>query len=244
MRIISEFHDYYDGVQAYGQDSELFYYRKTIEVDRRHDSSKIADLLSRMPCKGCTINTIGNFYSYRPEFFGAVLGFCGTLYPCWRYNDTLLFSSKDIKSKLNEPTLNCFTSKQTLLNFLYVDFTEKNINNLQPVVDLTNKFFSDYKTPIWLYLPGDKYNKEKLIVNPRLADTGFPRIKDSYSCYQEISQFLGGVLPEQEKADIISIDDDSVLLKKHGFDELSFKYISPGKKAKRQANKARKRGNK
>ena len=55
-----------------------------------------------------------------------------------------------------------------------------------------------------------------LILNPRLADIGFQRLVDPYTCFQAISQFIEGVVPGQQMP-MVAISDASQVRKK-GFD--------------------------
>lgn len=55
-----------------------------------------------------------------------------------------------------------------------------------------------------------------LILNPRLADLGFQRAVDPYTCFQAISQFIEGVIPGQQLP-MATISDASQVRKK-GFD--------------------------
>jgi hypothetical protein len=56
----------------------------------------------------------------------------------------------------------------------------------------------------------------RIIRNPRLADLGFARALDPFSCFQRISQFIGGVVPGQQMP-MVEISDKSKIAKK-GFD--------------------------
>lgn len=55
-----------------------------------------------------------------------------------------------------------------------------------------------------------------LILNPRLADIGFQRAVDPFTCFQAISQFIEGVVPGQQMP-MVAISDASQVRKK-GFD--------------------------
>jgi hypothetical protein len=53
------------------------------------------------------------------------------------------------------------------------------------------------------------------LLNPRLKDIGFERIKDAFSAFQEISMYLANILVEQKK---IAHVDDKYRIEQHGFD--------------------------
>jgi hypothetical protein len=69
MRIISDFHDYYDAVQATGQDQTLVYYRKPEEVEIRE-----------YPLPVLSHYLWADEASY-PKVRQPIVGFCGKIYP-------------------------------------------------------------------------------------------------------------------------------------------------------------------
>lgn len=72
------------------------------------------------------------------------------------------------------------------------------------------------------------------ILNPRLEDYGFQSIMDPWTAYQELSMFVGGVLPRSGN-NLVEITDDKVIRDAKGHGENSFKMPSPGKKARRRS---------
>ena len=78
--------------------------------------------------------------------------------------------------------------------------------------------------------------------NPVLRDLEFQRVMDPFTAFQEIAMFLGGVLAVEDKAPLRA-GSDEVVARQKGFDEWSFRTMSPGqKKLNRRANRLRKRG--
>lgn len=61
-----------------------------------------------------------------------------------------------------------------------------------------------------------------------LKDLGFMKVLDAYSAFQELSQWVGGVLP-RPSAPMVDITDEKTQLQKHGMDKWSFKTM-PGSK--------------
>ena len=83
------------------------------------------------------------------------------------------------------------------------------------------------------------YGADMLTTNACLRDVRFPVFADPATAYQEVSMYIGGVLP-REAPEMANISDEDMRDKK-GFDGQSFKNISPGeRKARRRSNKAEK----
>ena len=78
--------------------------------------------------------------------------------------------------------------------------------------------FIEHRVP---YFVVDLYD-ETVKFLPLLKDVQFYRVKDSFTAMQELSMYLGGVIPQQEK-EIISISDKDRIAQ-HGFDKLSFRH--------------------
>lgn len=55
-----------------------------------------------------------------------------------------------------------------------------------------------------------------------LKEMNFAKVVDPYSAFQELSMYIGGVLPRAGNP-IVEIEADSTKLKKHGFDQWTFR---------------------
>ena len=91
--------------------------------------------------------------------------------------------------------------------------------------DNTNKvlnLFEKYKTPTFIIkYKNDSVPDMQLIINPCLKDYEFYRVFDPYTCYQEISMYVGNNLVEDpNKAWPIG---DKLKVQSHGFDKYSFR---------------------
>lgn len=58
-------------------------------------------------------------------------------------------------------------------------------------------------------------NQSKGVINPKLKDYQFDRIKDSFTAFQEISIYLSNILVEQKETVVI---EDKFRIEQHGFD--------------------------
>lgn len=250
MRIISKFHDYYDTVQKLGYDKTLVYNRQLVE--EKEDKlliEKYKTAFVDIPIFGYAQRSMKGNYDI--EFTTLLVGFCGKVYPVIKvhlYNygtpattkDFYVYNTGEIISMLSINLL-----KKELKNFLepdkrkrgewgsnfkkyYVDklfsFTGKKID-----IDL----FRNINAPVFLLEHKAKFYGAKIIINPSLKDICFFKRMDAYTTYQEISMFLGGVLGVGNPP-ITKIDDKSMMYEK-GFDDMSFKTISPGKKTRRRS---------
>jgi len=56
----------------------------------------------------------------------------------------------------------------------------------------------------------------ELLVNPNLKQLNFQSIKDAYSCFQELQQFISGVLSDTETHENRSTDKEKIT--QHGID--------------------------
>ena len=111
--------------------------------------------------------------------------------------------------------------------------------------DIPLELFHELECPVFLYVPFTHTLKENdaiIIKNPNLKDLLFFQNVDSFTCYQELAMFVGGVLAEIDSAPQRAGSDEIIALSK-GFDEMSFRTSAPGqKKINRKINRARKKG--
>lgn len=126
-----------------------------------------------------------------------VIGFCGELYPLIKvypsYNSSdakpSYYYMKDIVSIIEEdmPNIKNKNKKIPYLRTLEtLDMFKK--------MDVTN-IFRELQSPIFIFeIETFKYSSMVSIVNPCLANYDFFKEKDSFSAFQEIQQYISGVL--------------------------------------------------
>ncbi len=213
MKLHTDFHDYYDYAVGYGIDENVHYNRFSEEVEIR-------------------IKSKFGFPSSRNT---SLLGFCGKIYPfitLERYNQKYdwceyepenlkvverfyAYSFDEYQQKESEwaDYLGVFQfhadhSRELKLKQFFVDWNYQN-----------DDIFLKHKVPIWT-LKLERHEK-KGIVNPKLKDYDFDRIKDPLTAFQDISMYLSNILVEQKKTVIV---EDKIKIEKHGFDKkLSFR---------------------
>ncbi len=209
MRIISKFHDYYDSVQRTGMDKEIVYVRETKEslIKSQFD----------IYCRGSSNYTVNMLY----------LGFCGQIYKIYTI------------SKVDEPIRIYYDYEQFKEESLALGATGKydfgrrwwmsgydkfRDSDTKPLLE----FFHKYQVPVFIVMHSSERGKHKLVLNPNLKQYKFQTIKDTYTAYQDIFQFVAGVLnaPENKMVQISNQDK----IDKHGFDKHSFRKLPTKKK--------------
>lgn len=250
MRIISKFHDYYDSCMSYGQDERLIYKRETVELPVKLSTyPKLAEYYQSIPAgyRG---------YLVWSDIRRVLIGVAGKLYAGYsvthgprivslshRYE--YAYTDEQILKKLQSSNFHSHHDQSDLLSFYLSKekkrmgeqdrFTQANVRKFTPIE--AHDLFRQFNTPVFVYLndrtPGfSVHNNYKLIINPCLRDYDFQSLMDPFTAYQEISMYLGGVLGSSQ--DIPKETDDKIIRDSKGFDERSFKQVSPGKKARRR----------
>lgn len=233
MRIISKFHDYYDSVRAYGFDPKIVYERVEEQVFRAsfHDAP---------PPEERVVVPVEDIRSAMPDEWGArnlhrvVVGFCGKAYPFYFYDKNVgdfrtLSSVSEVADLAEEETRNRdewpvldkgqilrVRNDKTALGGNHYRFTEfgwgqflQNTN-----FDLPDSIFRELRCPV--FVVGWPPQRGLVVVrNPVLRDLGFQRIKDPWTCYQELAQYVGNNLVGQRDGTAEISDDDRMCM--HGF---------------------------
>lgn len=227
--------DYYDGVVGtMGIDKTIVYKREIVEIEE----DKFPDIFNKKKfsfgkSKDNSIITLASHslskdYRLIYEGYGHfVVGFCGKLYIGFKLYrkelDNGVIKLNTIISYDTDAIKKVITSRSYWGNNVETD-----IDNVKKM-DLI-QMFRDFNAPVFVY-DGDYdrtffnnrwyNNKQKLIINPILADYQFYKVFDSFHTFQEISMFMGGVLGKGEK-DIVEVAD-KYKIEQHGFDKWSFR---------------------
>lgn len=174
-----------------------------------------------------------------------IVGFCGVLYPAMKYE-----YRKYSLSVEDEGTEFCFVDPKTaddmstkfesmvcyhtplfaerhLIPSYAARRKNKKITYFQEQFGVASLFarstklekvFVDNKVP---YFVADMYD-ETVTFLPTLKDYQFYKVKDAFTAMQELSMYIGGVIPRQEKEVVTISDKDRIA--QHGFDKLSFRH--------------------
>jgi hypothetical protein len=249
MRIVCpKFRDYYDGVQALGQDRELVYVRDPQEVD----VSQTGYPFPHFTCWGDN----RDWRDVELHITNWTIGFCGQLYPClqmvqfrrsneqditefcYKIEEVDEFVEKNFKDKVVEDyhqTKHLYNRskwpwdarRQNIKKF----WDEFALRVQEQNQDKIRKHFEDNRSPVFLgKVPAGYYDRKNMSVtyNARLKDVQFARIVDPYRAFQEISMWLGN---QAEPRKAIPEIDDVTMAEAKGFDKkTSFRKPSSKKK--------------
>lgn len=221
MRIISKKRDYYDSVMKTGMDREVVYVRETkdVDLDRKYG--------------------LEDFYSPLSSHYSVCLnylGYCGQIYRVYEaYIGSVSSGSYsrhtfyDFQEFSNFMLRNGLASEWDFSTRRWWPGIYQRFNELdtKPLLEL----FHQYQTPLFL-ISSDKRDgkKYKLTLGPNLKKLEFQRIKDTYTAYQDIFQYVAGTLNRREENMIKISDKDKI--HKHGFDKWSFRKLPTKRKKK------------
>lgn len=233
MRIISNFHDYYDTAMGYGMDYDIIWLRKEKKVKQ---PPRIDSYISRSMNSGSVLDISVHTH---------IIGFCGKIYGCvelWLPDSnerTICYKIEEIDAFIDT---NCkkkqkgyYYSKQgdrrykfgywwykSIMGWRRGAF-EKYFEKCEKFRDDHEQFFLDNNTPVFI----------DNIINAKLKDLEFYRVFDPYTAFQEIQMFYGRLKSPEKPIPKIS---DADMLEAKGFDpKWSFRK-EPGKKRKRKKN--------
>lgn len=236
MYIISKNKDYYDGVVGtVGMDKTLVYEREIIEIEDSKDmpkefqpsrnsswSHRRDNHFLNLSC----MNTDSKKYENN-EFF--LVGFCGKLYLGWKFHYKV--KERDETGMIVEvPKTDIIYGYENAKDYLKDGYWKSNIKedidyvlSYEPI-----NIFRELKTPVFVYDNSESNYRHRvsrtssmLIINPVLKNYEFYKVVDSFTAFQEISMFIGGVLGIGEK-EIIQVED-KYKIPQHGFDKWSFR---------------------
>jgi len=225
MLIVSPYRDFYDHILAFGVDKTIVYQRKeseiSIEVDGDFPSLNGSGFLTRL---------YGYDYAFR------VIGFCGKLYPFItvvqqdrRNNDEstnkkcfYLYSVEDVKKFLLK-----FNIKEKKEDRGYFRHTHYGLRNPDELVNFFKEdafrslltIFSKHNVPVFVLfdIKGYMDRTAKVNLNPRLKSYDFVKAKDPISAFQELMNYISGVLGVPNRP-MVKLSDKE-LAKKRGHDD-------------------------
>jgi hypothetical protein len=236
MRLISNFHDYYDGAMKYFANDDMHTYIRNREVisDFARPLDFSTDLMSsawRWPTR--------LYKNIR------IIGFCGKIYPVLKLEYTIPdeeFGDFHRKSVVEF----CFTPEEAIAaeiswmerESVCQSSSVKNSEWKEMWNTLTNRkdyleLFQTHRTPCFaidvIGYPSEYASNWTLIINPTLKDYKFQKIFDSYIAMQELEMFLGNVLVQDTQVKV-PVGSDVVIAESKGFDKHSFRNMPTTKR--------------
>lgn len=228
MRIISDFHDYYDAVQATGQDQALIYHRK-----REVESVPV------YPLPIVRLSFWRNDLVIRIQQH--IVGFCGKVYPVVVLTQTatnesaICYSLGEVDSFVEDVCHKRVMEEYRAESrphwqrrgwasgsFSRIAF-EKHYKECADKKDAFAEIFREKRCPVWVGTVleyGWRKCAGQIVYNASLKDLEFFRLFDTYTAFQEIAMFLGGLaVPLKEIPEV----PDKIMVGIKGFDEWSFR---------------------
>lgn len=226
MRVISNFKDYYDCIQAYGYDPKIVYHRVTEDLGKNITDRIWARItnsekfLMFLP----SANTIYSAY-YKPQyyfhpFFVIVGGKVYTGYKLMISNQACFYWEKNVHSQIeyNYDKIHEFIAQYDDNQLKYLE------NNWERVAKLDlSDLCLEAKSPLLLLSRGSNQVIEKPVnlKDPFLKDYKFAKCLEPYKMYQQLSMFVGNVLIEPNKP--VWPISDILKAENHGFNKFSFR---------------------
>ena len=250
MRIISPFHDHYDGLND-GSDHEHLWIRKTtaflVDTDDPFflDENWELTLFHQMdpvyvPNRNARYTKNGKYLGLDSDIYRrSLLLFCGQFFPLVRVGETVCWTFEEFEASADLPnrpyaTTGFLRKKDEVYAKARKMFSLDNMPTRYATLNLR------YRCPVLLLDiqeqdlgPVREHEKERFRVrvtlNPRLYELGFPKMLSVPDAFQRLEMYLFNELAEQ-KDPPVAIGDD-IRLAAHGFDSHSFrKEKSPKRK--------------
>jgi hypothetical protein len=224
MRIISDFHDYYDCGQKLDLDKQTLYIRKQQTEEHSWIFPKI-----------------NIWYNYDPVFELSVLGFCGKLYPLFKLHAP--YPSINVLCCYKMEQIDSFIQTYYKKEVIDQYFASPKYKHAIRVMNRTDfeKFFKKWNLHVGKYekhytktfeeqrCPIFVINKDSIHYNQQLKPLDFAKIFDPMKAYQEINMFMNNLAVPIKPIPKIN---DVTMAKVKGFDKYSFRK-DPTKKKKK-----------
>lgn len=231
MLIRSKFHDYYDTAATYGVDREVVYVRtpSVVRIPRVQELPYDYEFQSIVKRVGVLKTNVSYF----------LMGFCGKIYPGAKVT---IYKSEVTGIRLLE-THFIYSKKDLhdLVKLLNHDMKEYSRYSWHSQANQATFFEADYSKFLTIFhvqrAPSflihetveDRKRVWQLVANPTLSAVRFQSVKDPHTAFQDIYQFISGVLGTTENR-MFTLSDKE-LAKKRGHDgRYSFRTPPKGKK--------------
>lgn len=252
MRIISNFHDYYDGVRKYGIDPKLVYVRETKELEPKDVPKFLVDLFKQVPCQFDDVR--------ESPFQKGLVCFCGRAYPFVNCRGFYCYSIDDFVAAWKKPFGLYDADARTRTNVIKLILSPQppttpgrhykhKRHPWQPTsicsatwnallhLDLSvpDEMHRQLEAPVFMLMHvGGQF---QMIVNPRLNVYEFYKQVPPVDAYQRLSMYVGNNMVTQRDPNIGITD----VMRRDtaGFNDWSFKRHRDDPKPVRVKKRAR-----
>lgn len=220
MKIKSKFKDYYDHVQAYGQDTDISYIRNTekyCNVNNHVHNNKWFKV--ERDDEGRDILTEEYDMKYPIDNFGGGfidIYFCGKVYHTLKVEQTSDRYGKIIPEEYFYDA-DKFAKYFETANRSHADryYLKDKLKNLSENGKVRTNINQKLGHPV-IMVRYDWYMGLQNIYNPRLNEIQFQKAVDPYTAFMELDMFISGVLGKTGGEMVTISDKDKIY--KHGFD--------------------------
>lgn len=236
MRLIGG-RDYYDSALAYGRDNDIVFVRsEPWKMNWKH--FKVNPVFASREI----ILNKSDGWRFRPAAMDYRVSSLISIVAGKRYNAIRFEDMRQIKGRINRPVKLFYdlASYEKYLNDEWdcripkphnresgvAYFFDRKITPDEYQFLIDNRIVTalfDECTEVGSNSYGFNRDNEDWIINgDNLKSVSLARVLDPYTCFQEISMWVGGVLPRNPNP-MVEITDDKIKVAKHGFDKWSFR---------------------
>lgn len=221
MIINSKHNDFYDGLSKQYLDKTIVYNREevTIQANSLDNCSSLYSLLRHF-------NSLHRQANSRDLPLNPILlGFCGKYFILYKF-DWDVYSTKD-------EIINLFSKNKTSNYWRPYDVPTKIKSQFVEIEILkSDDNFIELDCPVFLLeYRRPNYQDVEIIKNPILKDYNFQKLKDTFTCFQDIQTYISNVLVVNKNTKEVKIKD-KYLMESKGFNNLSFKKEQHSRKSK------------
>lgn len=229
MRIIGG-HDYYDSALAYGQDSDVIFVRNTkvfkaseTPLYACYPSKLVGDNYFEIPGLGKVEFRAISVYIADRHYGGVSINqFDQIIETFWNYDRFMSWAmANKISINTTVPRQYVWEPKSEIKD-AFLNLKSWFIPHLATDVQREWLISNNIAIAVW----HDKYSWHTTgswyCNSPNLKGLGFAKAVDPYTLFQELSMWVGGILP-QAGNEMVEITDQKIKAHKAGFDKWSFR---------------------
>ena len=233
MKIVTDYWDYYDYLQAYAGETQDVYIRNRKEEKHYDHRMNLGS-----GCSASTnIETVDIPRSSYSTFEVTIIGFCGKLYPVIvrrlrdKNDENGRWYGKYIENDLDYELDDRYEATYDVEKIISLGsgyYAKDHTNYINQLVTskVLNAIFLEKEVPIFVarkIIGKDiKYHTFEINYAPILSRYQFDKVFDAQSAFQEIEWYFANVIYNRENHDP-QITDNIVLRDAKGFDKMSFK---------------------